>query len=230
VLAWAGTGALGGEAPRFTACLSNGRLSSIAVGDSPLVPCKDMADEVTWASEGLPGLPGEPGSPGQPGADGTDGPGRVPGEQLLNLADWGPDSGWSCSSDPCEVFGPGPIEGALSLGCETVSMTLDPLPAHTKVRIQATVGFVDDWQGETVYLSVGTSDEQDIVWTQYRDARLDRTGINLVNGPIPDLPGQPVDVIVDHSAEPLTITFGTTLPCGAAASAAVDALSVSIAP
>lgn len=36
------------------------------------------------------------------------------------------------------------------------------LPAHTHVRVQARVHFIDNWQGESVYLKVGDN----LVWTQ----------------------------------------------------------------
>jgi hypothetical protein len=232
VLVWAATSALGSEPPqRFTACLSGGKLTLVTTGDKPLQPCKSKQEQVSWAGQGPPGLPGEPGETGSPGPAGTDGPGRMPGEQWLDLAASGPSAAWSCSSGPCEVFGPGPLEGAQSVGCGTITRTLDPMPPHSKVRIQVTVGFVDDWQGDTAYLSVGTPDHQDVFWTQSRDQRLDRSRVNVVNDPrFPDMIGQAVDVVVSHAETRLTIMFGTTLDCSAAAALAVDALSVSVAP
>ena len=231
LVVWAAASALGSEPPqRFTACLSGGKLTSVKVGDKPLAPCKSKQDEVSWLGQGPPGLPGQQGVPGPAGSTGADGPGRVPGEQLLDPASGGSSAAWSCTSGPCTVFGPGPLEGAQSLGCGAITKTFESLPAHGKVRIQATVSFVDDWQGETAYLSVGSPDPQDIVWTQGRDARLDPTRINLVNGPIPDLIGLPVDLVVPHAATSLTIAFATTLDCAAQATLAVDALSLSVAP
>ena len=227
---WAVASASGGETgPRFSACLSGGKLTSVAAGSEPSRPCKEKEELVSWAGEGAPGLPGAIGETGPTGVAGSDGPGRVPGERLLNLAAFG--AGWSCGSRSCDVFASGPLEGATSVACGTMTRTLEGLPDHGKVRIQASVGFVDDWQGDTAYLSLGTQAAPEIVWTQTRDARNIRRSLNIAGNPLyPDLVGQPIDVIRNHSATSLTITFGTTADCNAEASAAVNSLSVSIAP
>ena len=211
VLVWAATGASGDAPPeRFTACLSGGKLTAVATGDKPSVPCKSKQDEVSWVTTGPPGPQGAQGEPGPQGAVGADGPGRLPGEVLLDLA-----AGWP----------------AQPLACGTVTKTFESMPAHGKVRIQATVGFVDDWQGETGYVSVGTPDHQDVVWTQSLDQTAAVGQFSVAGSPnFPDVVGQPLDVVASHAADDLTITIGTTLDCEATAALSVESLSLSVAP
>lgn len=42
----------------FTGCLKNGKLESVAIGDSPLEPCGDNAQEVSWNAQGPAGEDG----------------------------------------------------------------------------------------------------------------------------------------------------------------------------
>jgi len=99
-------------------------------------------------------------------------------------------------------------------------------PRHTQARIQATVHFIDDWQGETAYMKI---DDQ-VVWTDSHDQRASRGQFHVCGSPsYPESKfSVPIDVTFPHIGDKLKISFGSTLGKEAMASFGVSSLTVSI--
>jgi hypothetical protein len=58
----------------YTGCLVKGALTSVAIGNAPLVPCKRDQTEVSWNQTGPQGPPGAAGASGPAGPPGPPGP------------------------------------------------------------------------------------------------------------------------------------------------------------
>jgi len=96
-----------------------------------------------------------------------------------------------------------------------LTKTYTSLPPHTQVRINAQYLFIDSWDGESGYLKVGDN----IVWSEaYNHAHGEKGhGLNVCGNETPERRfNRPVDVVIPHTADSLTITFGATTdehPC-----------------
>jgi len=120
----------------------------------------------------------------------------------------------------------GPTGAAKVPNLDSFSKHYEKLPKHNQVRIQATVHFIDDWQGETAYLKI----DNHIVWTDSHDQRASRGQFNVCgNKHYPESKFTvPIDVTIPHRGSKLKISFGTTLDKTAIAQFGLSTLSLSL--
>jgi len=90
-----------------------------------------------------------------------------------------------------------------------ITYTCLNLPAHTQVQLQATVHFVDDWQGETAYLKING----EYAWTKSHGQEIIGHTVNVCGS---SQFGEtsftvPVDIAVWNKDNQLKVEFGTTL-------------------
>jgi len=90
-----------------------------------------------------------------------------------------------------------------------ITYTYENLPAHTQVQIQATVHFIDDWQGETAYLKI----DDEYMWTKSNSHERSGNSLNLCGSPLfqENSFSVSIDVAVWNKNTQLKIEFGTTL-------------------
>lgn len=110
------------------------------------------------------------------------------------------------------------LGGYQSVSSGTMTKTFRNLPAHTRVRIVATLHAIDRWAGETIYAkaSIGADDAEEYIFTKSIDSS-NPTGtakpFSICGDP--DF-GEPnfsneMDVSLRHSGPDLLVTFGSTL-------------------
>lgn len=116
------------------------------------------------------------------------------------------------------------VGGHCNLAAGSLTKTFKQLPPHTEVRIKATVNFLDHWRGEQAFAKM----DQNYVWLDSvgqpggelrmaaavaRELETSRDmNLNVCGGDAADLAlGQMIDVSKQHSADTLTLEFGTTL-------------------
>jgi len=107
-----------------------------------------------------------------------------------------------------------------------ITYTYLNLPPHTQVQLQATVHFVDDWQGETAYLKI----DDEYVWTKSHGQEVIGHPINVCGSP---LFGEtsfslPIDVAVWNKNKMLKLEFGTTLEAGVTAYLGLSSINLYI--
>merc|ERR1711998_80126 len=92
-------------------------------------------------------------------------------------------------------------------GGET-SKTYFELPTHYQIRVKANYHFIDAWGGETGYAKL----DHRILRTDNLDQQASKVGIQLCGASIPESKfAVPIDVVIPHDAETLTLAFGSTL-------------------
>eukprot|EP00743_Colponemidia_sp_Colp-15_P000137 GILK01000157.1.p1 GENE.GILK01000157.1~~GILK01000157.1.p1 ORF type:complete len:350 (-),score=47.11 GILK01000157.1:242-1219(-) len=90
---------------------------------------------------------------------------------------------------------------------------------HTQLRIVATYHFIDAWEGETGYMKVnnGRDGAHQYVWTERYDQTQSVNAINICgNHHTEGRFSSPIDLVIPHTDEEVTVTFGSTLdqdPC-----------------
>jgi len=110
-------------------------------------------------------------------------------------------------------------------GMDSYVKHYEALPPHDQIRIQATVHFIDDWQGETAYMKLGEA----YVWTDSHDQRSSRGNFNVCGGKYPDSKfSVPIDVTISHNSDDLRLAFGSTLDQTAVAAFGMSSVSVSV--
>jgi len=107
-----------------------------------------------------------------------------------------------------------------------ITYTYLNLPAHTQVQLQATVHFIDDWQGETAYLKV----DDEYVWTKSHGQEVIGHTVNVCGSP---LFGEtsftiPIDIAVWNPNKQLKVEFGTTLDPGVTAYLGLSSINLYI--
>lgn len=150
-------------------------------------------------------------------------------DNFENGADTWPTPGVqrSCSAGDTQlgVFG---IYGSGSVLPLSKTYTIETV--HTHVRIQATVAFLDEWQGEAASLKV----EDEVVWSDswHHCPKIFSglcMGVSVCGDSLlADRLGRRIDVIVPHSGSLLTLTFETALNKGSNASFLVDDIRISV--
>merc|ERR1712146_91025 len=89
-----------------------------------------------------------------------------------------------------------------------VSKTYFELPTHNQIRVKANYHFIDAWGGETAYAKL----DHRILWTDNLDQQASKVGIQLCGASIPESKfAVPIDVVIPHDTETLTVAFGSTL-------------------
>jgi len=120
----------------------------------------------------------------------------------------------------------GPSGSAKVPNLDSFSKHFENLPKHSQVRIQATVHFIDDWQGETAYMKVNNH----VVWTDSHDQRASRGQFNVCgNKHYPESRfSVPLDITLPHTGSKLKISFGSTLDKTAIAQFGMSSLTLSL--
>lgn len=133
----------------------------------------------------------------------------------------------TCILKPTSAVAPESADFFLGRFRDAQTSKVFTLPAHSKVTIKARVHFFDAWVGESVYMAVadGKGSTMHKVWSRghrWCDKLLSTlcapkredggTSLNVCGDPrFPDTLSVPVQASVTHSAEQLTVTFGSTL-------------------
>lgn len=152
------------------------------------------------------------------GGKGKGPPNGKPDERLIAFDQFttGTD-GWSaparqalCSANDAQlgVFG---VYGSGAVS--PVSRTYAIAGEHSYLRIQATVSFLDNWQGETVTLSADGTQVWVDSWHHCPKVFSDLcAGISVCGDEtLADRLGQTIDVLIPHTGDTLTLTFETGL-------------------
>jgi len=129
-------------------------------------------------------------------------------------AQWSFDEIMQCSGISMMI---GRTDGAISI-------TYSHLPKHTQIRVQASVHFIDDWQGETAYLKA----QDAYLWTESHDQRNSATKFSVCGS---DLYPEsrflvPVDVTQTHGSDSFSLSFGTNVEEGSEAKFGVSSVSI----
>lgn len=148
-------------------------------------------------------------------------------EQLIAYDDFdaGAD-GWSRPAVSAASCGPDPMLVLAAAAGSASSKVYSGLPAHSHVRVQATVSFIDDWQQETAAIQLDGA----FIWTEQHDEAAIPRGVDVCGSSTysDSRIGVPVDITVPHTAASLTLGIMTTLPGVADAAMALDDVRVSV--
>ena len=104
------------------------------------------------------------------------------------------------------------LGGYCQFSAGTTWKEFENLQEHSYIRIKAVWHFIDEWQGETGFIQLGTSAGVVIVWALTYD-------VTANNGPIDMCGDQDVGegkFVFPHDTSDLVVVFGTTLeeqPC-----------------
>jgi hypothetical protein len=120
------------------------------------------------------------------------------------------------------------LGGFRGLASHSVSKTFSGLPAHNRLRVRAVYHFIDEWGGETGYMSLssGNKGAMEYAWTETYDVAdftglLDVCGAEMGEGRF----AVPVDVAIPHDGDSVTVEFGSTLELPAANSSGFYGIS-----
>ena len=124
------------------------------------------------------------------------------------------------------------LGGFKSLSMQTVKKTYQDLPKHDRLMIRATYHFIDQWGGETGFMqmSVGKNSKMEYAWTETYDESdythtVDVCGSEVGEGRF----SSPVEVSVPHTADVVTVAFGSTIsatPAGSSGFYGVSSVEV----
>lgn len=143
----------------------------------------------------------------------------VPQWQLVYMEDFSLNDGkFVCEEGKytVETCGSGlfMLGGPKSLSSQTVKKTYQNLPSHDRITIKATFHFIDQWGGETGFMkmSVGKNGKLEYVWTETYDESdythtVDVCGSEVGEGRF----SAPIEVSMPHTADVVTVAFGSTL-------------------
>lgn len=139
--------------------------------------------------------------------------------QLLYLDNFssGDKNNWQGAQTNINSCGPSK-DKALFRDCKTkidyVEKVFTKLGPHTAIMVEMMVHFIDQWDGELAYLQIG----EDIVWTKSHswchtifNHRCMLNGVNVCGDSYPDLVGQHVKFVYNHTKPEVTIRFGASL-------------------
>lgn len=110
------------------------------------------------------------------------------------------------------------LGGFRTYGPGRTSKTFSGLRSHTHVRVTGNIHFIDEWEGETVYVMLGSKimgrgcTEAQYAFTHSFDTREVSSGINVCGDAVPE--GRfsvPFDLVVPHKGSELEVIFGSTL-------------------
>ena len=113
------------------------------------------------------------------------------------------------------------LGGFRTFGPGRTSKTFPGLRPHAHVRITGNIHFIDGWEGETVFLVIGSKikgrgcTEAQYAFTHSFDTREVSSGINVCGDATPE--GRfsvPFDVVVPHTESELDVILGSTLKAG----------------
>eukprot|EP00753_Platysulcus_tardus_P008954 PLAT1722.1.p1 GENE.PLAT1722.1~~PLAT1722.1.p1 ORF type:complete len:315 (-),score=147.16 PLAT1722.1:67-975(-) len=102
------------------------------------------------------------------------------------------------------------LGGHCQTSAHSLRKTFTNLRTHTQLRLRARMHFLDSWDGETAFAKMDGS----VVWLDSHAASpaAAAAGLNLCGGDAADLRmGAPMDVIIPHSADSVTVVFASLL-------------------
>jgi hypothetical protein len=128
--------------------------------------------------------------------------------------------GWSFE----EIMQCSALSVMIGRGDGAIANTFVELPKHTQIRIQATVHFIDDWQGETAYLK----SQGFYLWTESHDQRNSATKFSVCGS---DLYPEsrftvPIDITLTHESDSFSLAFGDNVEDGSEAKFGVSTVSI----
>merc|ERR1719359_442603 len=129
-------------------------------------------------------------------------------------------AGWS-RTDVSQCAGVNMLGGFCKFSRGEVNKTFAGLPPHKQLKIVASYHFIDRWIGETGYmkLNVGTNNCPVTVWSERHTQQEVQNGLSLCGdaGTPEGKFSVPIDVVVPHHKDSVTVTFGSTMddadPC-----------------
>ncbi len=112
-----------------------------------------------------------------------------------------------------------------------VSKEFTAIPSHSFIRVEASLHYIDQWQGEAAFLKIGNSPRNlEYVFTDFYDGSKAQNGLNICGTPFPESRFQTlVDIMVPHSESSVILFFGTNLekePCTASFGISVVRISL----
>jgi hypothetical protein len=120
--------------------------------------------------------------------------------------------GWS-KNVVSECGGVRMLGGYCKFGAGEVSKTIENLPVHVQLRVEATFHFIDAWHGEAGFMRInnGKDKEMQYAWVETYSAFEGAPGINVCGGKWPE--GKfsvPINVSIPHKDASVKIGFGST--------------------
>jgi hypothetical protein len=160
----------------------------------------------------------------------------VPQWKLVKMEDFSLNTGDFISDTPedGELTTTKCQEGLFMLGGwkvlskQLVRKTYQNLPKHDRLQIKGVFHFLDAWGGETAFLqlSIGKNGNMEYVWTETYDVSDYTNTVNVCGDDVGE--GRfsvPIEISLPHSADVITLAFGSTLTMAPAASPAFYGVS-----
>lgn len=121
-------------------------------------------------------------------------------------------SGWS-KNILTECGGVKMLGGYCQFGSGEVLKTIEKLPEHKQLRIEATFHFIDAWHGESGFMRLnnGKDKEMQYAWIENYNSFEGANGINVCGGHWPE--GKfsvPINFSIPHKDDSIKIGFGST--------------------
>jgi len=145
--------------------------------------------------------------------------------ELQALPNADKQTGWvSGSTLACAGLSMLAVEGSDGNKKKTIEKVYANLPPHTQLRVVATGHFVDDWQGETAYLTI----DNHMVWTESHDQRAGLHALSICGSDrYPETKfSTPIDITIPHTADKVQLSFGTTLESSAEARFGISSVAI----
>ena len=120
--------------------------------------------------------------------------------------------GWS-KNTVTECGGIRMLGGYCQFSAGEVVKTIENLPVHVQLRIEATYHFIDAWHGEAGFMRInnGKDNEMQYAWVENYSAFEGANGINVCGGKWPEGKfSQPINVSIPHKDGNVKIGFGST--------------------
>ena len=128
-------------------------------------------------------------------------------ETEKSLKDWSDKRTSKCKNGTNTFLG-----GHCNFSYNEVTKTFKNLPSHEKLKLNAALHMLDNWDGEYAYMKIDGVK----VWTK-KGQQSQNGGIDICGGESNDPAFNiPIDVSLPHSSNEVTVSFGTTLekdPC-----------------
>jgi len=160
----------------------------------------------------------------------------VPQWRLVKMEDFSLNSGDFISDTPedGELTTTKCQEGLFMLGGwkvlskQLVRKTYQNLPKHDRLQVRGIFHFLDAWGGETAFLqlSIGKNGNMEYVWTETYDVSDYTNTVNVCGDDVGE--GRfavPIEISIPHTADVLTVAFGSTLKMAPQASPAFFGIS-----
>jgi len=140
-------------------------------------------------------------------------------------------AGWSlnytstCGS-PYKILG-----GHCKTASQELSKTFDKLPEHKQVKVQANYYFIDNWDDDTGWMKIdgAWAWTEEYTWCRQTFLMLCTKGKSICGKEeYPDKIGRMIDAAALHTADAVTVTFGTTFDYADACEASYGVNAVTI--